>query len=222
MSKKDDLTFAIIDSGIGGVSVLNQMLSQKILGNYIYYADNLFMPYGNKSKKWLAKRINSIICKLANEYNVDYFIIACNTASSSISETNYNNVIKLTFDKNLTYLTTSLTQRNLIGYKTIADKTLAKQIELNIYNKKKLFNIIKNHVKRLNLNNNKTLVLGCTHFELVYEYFKKLCPNTNIIRNSSYLKCINSKNQSNEKNVIVLQSKNDKELEDKIHYLIGR
>ena len=38
---------AIIDSGIGGVSVLKQLTNKHGGGNFIYFADNLYMPYGN-------------------------------------------------------------------------------------------------------------------------------------------------------------------------------
>ena len=48
-------SIAIIDSGIGGISVLKALINKFGTGNYIYYADNLYMPYGNKSKTVIKK-----------------------------------------------------------------------------------------------------------------------------------------------------------------------
>ena len=52
--------------------------------NYIYLADNLYAPYGNKSKKWLVARLNELIEYLYTNFNVKLVIFACNTASSCI------------------------------------------------------------------------------------------------------------------------------------------
>ena len=80
-----------------------------------------------------------------------------------------------------------------------------------MFNKKKLNNIIKKHIAKYELTKYKDLVLGCTHYELVGEIFKKYCKNTNIIYNSSYiineLPTINSK-ELNIQYITTRQSKN--------------
>jgi len=60
-------TIGIIDSGIGGISVLNQLISRFNAGNYIYFADNLNMPYGNMTKIQLKERLLEIIEVLKNQ-----------------------------------------------------------------------------------------------------------------------------------------------------------
>ena len=67
MLNQQNPTIAIIDSGIGGISILRQLIKRYKAGNYLYFADNLFMPYGNKTKVWLNKRIDSIIKELQNK-----------------------------------------------------------------------------------------------------------------------------------------------------------
>ena len=94
-SKND--TVAIIDSGIGGVSVLNIIIKKYKAGNYIYFADNEFMPYGNKTKQQISNRINKIIKYLKDNYNATKFIIACNTASSCINST--DSIFCMNFNK---------------------------------------------------------------------------------------------------------------------------
>ena len=122
-------TVAIIDSGIGGISILNQMIKHNISKNYIYFADNLNMPYGNKSKEFVKNRILEIVNYLQTEFNVKYIVLACNTASTCMDGVKLNNLYVLDFNKYETYLTTKLTAKNLKGYNVIACSKLAKQIE---------------------------------------------------------------------------------------------
>lgn len=76
----------IFDSGIGGVTVLKEII--KILPNehYIYYSDSIHNPYGEKTKKELLNYVNEIM-----EYFVSRkckaVVFACNTATAlTISE----------------------------------------------------------------------------------------------------------------------------------------
>jgi len=208
-------TIAIFDSGIGGLSVLKQLITKHKTGNYIYFVDNLHMPYGNKNQKWLKKRVNEIICKLKQVYKADEIIIACNTASTCIDD-KQKNIHKMKFDLNKTYYATYLTKTNLPEHNIIADKTLAKKIENNILNTDKLRKIISHHVKQHKLYMFKELVLGCTHYELVKNMFEEICPKTTILNNSNYLIEHLTPTTHNELNIVVIMSKKSKELEDKI------
>lgn len=222
MSNCQNPTIAIVDSGIGGVSVLRQLIEKYNAGNYIYYADNLYMPYGNKNQKWLKSRMDTIINELQNNYKVDYIIIACNTASANIEAEKYRNVIIMSFENNLNYFATKLTQKSLKGKNVIADRTLAKLIENNIFHNQKLNIIIKKHIEKHGLNKLNSFVLGCTHYELVKTIFEKYCPNTKIINNSYFvLNEINFVNLQKELNVVVMLSKQNEKLKEKILMLIN-
>lgn len=214
-------TIAIIDSGIGGVSVLNQIIQKFNAGNFIYLADNLYMPYGNKTKQWLKKRVLYLIRFLREKYNVDYIIIACNTASSSIENISDNKVFKLHFKPNETYLTTKLTKENLPEMDIIADNRLANQIENNIFSNTELNKIVKECVYKHNLKTYRRIVLGCTHFELVEDLFKKHCKTTEIISNSFFLMSdLKFRLKKAEINIVILLTKKCDVLEDKILKLI--
>ena len=222
MLKKLKPTIAILDSGLGGVSVLNALISKFHSGNYIYFADNLYMPYGKRTKQFVAKRMDKIIKQLSEKYLADKIIIACNTASTSI-EKRYDDVLTLKFNENETYLATPLTKKNLPEYNIVADSTLARFIEKYIDNEKKLTQVIKSHIKKLNLTSKNRLVLACTHFELVADIFKKLLPNTEIINNSSFL-IDNFEFNTNTSQTCVefLCSKQSKQLQDRFFSLIRR
>ncbi len=216
-----DSTIAVIDSGIGGISVLKRLIDKFEYGNYIYYADNLYMPYGNKSKKFLKDRLENIINILINQYNVSKIIIACNTASSILSKNSNSNIITLDFDKTGTYFTTNLTKKNIKNNKTIADKNLAELIEKNIYNKRKIETIVKRHVAIHHIQDEKNLILGCTHYELIKNVIKNFCPNTNIELNSdSIMNKIQYIPKIKNLNIKIILSKASIEYENKILRLL--
>lgn len=223
MLKKLKPTIAILDSGIGGISILQSLIDKYKSGNYIYFADNLFMPYGNKRKRFLKKRVEAIIQKLIEKYNADMVIVACNTASSLIDENKYKNVLTMRFNPNIHCFATKLTKKMLDRDNVIADATLATQIEKNIFDKNKLDRLIKSHINKYKLNELDRFVLGCTHYELVIDIFKKYCPNTEIIKNSNYiLKYINYFPNTTDLTILFLQSKNSESYLNKLNKLIRR
>lgn len=219
--QKSYRTVAIIDSGIGGVSVLKQLIEKHKVGNYIYYADNLYMPYGNKSKQFIISRIDTIIKEIDENYKVDIIIIACNTASSCIDVAKYKNVICLIFDKDETYLATSLTKKNVKANKVISDKKLARSIEDNIQNKEPLKHVIKECVNKHKLYNYNKIVLGCTHYELVADLFKEECKNTMFVCNSAKV-VENIKVEGENANIHILLSKASKLYIDKIKFILKK
>ena len=71
----------IIDSGIGGVSVLREILKQGINANFIYYSDSKNNPYGDKSNDEVYSIVKNIVNFLLEKGCVA-IVIACNTASA--------------------------------------------------------------------------------------------------------------------------------------------
>ncbi len=78
MNKKK---IGILDSGIGGLTTLDEII--KLLPNedYIYYADSKNNPYGDKSDKKLFNIVDNIVQKFLLE-DVKMIVIACNTATT--------------------------------------------------------------------------------------------------------------------------------------------
>lgn len=71
----------VFDSGIGGVTVLKEILKILPNENYIYYSDSKNNPYGDKTDKEILEICDDIVQKLLNE-NCKAIVIACNTASA--------------------------------------------------------------------------------------------------------------------------------------------
>lgn len=75
------LKIGLIDSGIGGISILKGLIDANIFCEYIYLFDDKYHPYGEKSESEL-KAIGYQNMKKLIEYGVDIVIIACNTLTS--------------------------------------------------------------------------------------------------------------------------------------------
>ena len=71
----------IFDSGIGGITVLKEIIKLLPNENYIYYSDSKNNPYGNRTDKEIKEICTNIVEKLI-EKNCKIIVIACNTASA--------------------------------------------------------------------------------------------------------------------------------------------
>ena len=71
----------VFDSGIGGVTVLKEILKILPNENYIYYSDSKNNPYGDKDDEEIINRCDEITNFLL-EKNCKAIVIACNTASA--------------------------------------------------------------------------------------------------------------------------------------------
>ncbi len=71
----------IFDSGVGGLTVMQQLMQALPHEKFIYFGDTARVPYGNKSSQTITRySIESTICLL--EKNIKLLVVACNTASA--------------------------------------------------------------------------------------------------------------------------------------------
>lgn len=79
------MKIGIFDSGIGGITVLRELL--KFLPNeqYIYYSDSANNPYGNKSHEQI-EALSLKACEFLLEKGCEIIVIACNTASAEAAK----------------------------------------------------------------------------------------------------------------------------------------
>ncbi|MBS4959440.1 MAG: glutamate racemase [Clostridiales bacterium] len=88
----DNRPIGIFDSGVGGLTVVKQILKELPNENIIYFGDTARLPYGDKSKDTVTKFSKQDIRFLLTK-DVKAVIIACNTASSNSIE-----AVRETFD----------------------------------------------------------------------------------------------------------------------------
>ncbi len=75
-------TVLIFDSGMGGLSVYKEIRQRLPDIHYIYAFDNIAFPYGDKSEKFIIKRVLDIITAVQQQHTLALVVIACNTAST--------------------------------------------------------------------------------------------------------------------------------------------
>jgi glutamate racemase len=194
----------IFDSGIGGLSLLGQLIKDFPGFEFHYIADNLAAPYGSKTKIEVEKR-STVIVDLLLDKDVDLIIVACNTATSlaidylrSHYEVEFvgiepfvNALHKLNFDlsKDKIAILTTAAMFDSKRFKALLNKydsdkvltplkvdNLASIIE-SLYKKglhEDTLGILKTELKDLVHGKFTHAILGCTHYPLITEYFENI------------------------------------------------
>lgn len=229
----------IFDSGLGGLSILKELM--KILPNedYIYYGDSINNPYGEKSEEELFAITSNIVEYLIKE-NCKLIVVACNTATTSCIKKlreKYKDIIfvgtvpaiKVAYDnnyKNVVVLSTNYTMKSkrveelIYNYKNddqeiinISGENLANLIELD---EKEQISKLLNDLLSKYKDKADAVVLGCTHYSLIKEEIKKVLPNAiildgNIGVSREVKRILEDKNllNSNGGNIIIQNNKND-------------
>jgi len=80
MNKNQNSPIGLFDSGVGGLSVFQEV--KKLLPDkeYIFLADQAHMPYGRKTQKEL-QNLSERVVKFLLYRNISLLVIACNTAT---------------------------------------------------------------------------------------------------------------------------------------------
>lgn len=189
----------LIDSGIGGLTLLRELIHHKIEAEYLYLSDTHNVPYGEKPQSFLLEKMTIMSEKLITK-NVDAIVIACNTATAEtiddlrmkfdipfIGIEPYINYLNHTeaIEKTALILTpaTARSQRfiNLKGkydpsgsIDIIILDRLALIIEkLMNYEFKELEPQIYNEISPLMNKGYKKLILGCTHYPIIKHYLEE-------------------------------------------------
>ncbi len=186
----DNQYIALLDSGIGGISTLNEMVKVMPNERYIYFGDNVNAPYGNRTVYDLYNRaINNIA--YVKSYGVKAIVLACGTLSSNligkIREREGEKVFGvfppvesavMKYDKVL-LLATPKTAERYQGVKNLTAvglPNLAKDIENNMFSLEKV-NIL-THLKNAGVKGKfDAVILGCTHYIFVKnQILDHFCP----------------------------------------------
>jgi glutamate racemase len=200
------LTIGVLDSGVGGLSVLRPLvkatLGLKQVPHFIYLADTQRFPYGQKTSDQIQKFAAQMIAWLAAK-RCDIAIIACHTISATVSSDAYNQKDMRIFDlsgigswlaipndKNVVVLSTPATAATGVISKSIAashpDKKvldiscpeLASIIENDLQNSDQLQKVLYKYAQQVISTRFDTVVLGCTHYPFIADKLSKLLPSS--------------------------------------------
>ncbi len=196
MQEKANSCIGIFDSGIGGVTVLKEIIKILPYENYIYISDSKNNPYGDMKKEKIIKRCEEIT-KYLIENKSKVIVIACNTASAIASEflrKKYKNIpiiaiepaYKMVYDHNYDKETLVMATKgtiesekfNLLYKKYNNHKTqllecvgLAEIIEEG--NKEKIVKYLDENIGKYK-GKIENVVLGCTHYPLIEKEIKNI------------------------------------------------
>jgi len=204
------LKIGIFDSGIGGFTILNSLLKTRKDVEVFYLADTKRIPFGNKNFKEI-RFISKEICSFFEDKDLDALLIACNTTNACALDILENNLKIPCFD--LINSASEIVSKQIIG--VLATQTTvqssyykkalnSKNENLKIFEqecpefvpeieKEKLdfskLNYLSDLYLRPLLNKNiEELILGCSHYPLIYNLLrKKIDSNIKIIDPSEAL-----------------------------------
>ncbi len=201
MSPFQNNPIGVIDSGVGGISVLKCIREHLFHENLIYVADSKFAPYGEKSCEEITRRVLTVFDFL-NKQDVKSVVIACNTATAASIQTlrdrfsypiiGMEPAVKpaslMSKNKVVGILATSGTllsakfsallehHSNDIHFITQPCFGLVELIEHGDLDSPALIALLKKYIDPLLKEEIDTLVLGCTHYSFLKKTIKKLIP----------------------------------------------
>ena len=203
----DNRPIGVFDSGVGGLTVVSQVVRTLPHEEIVYFGDTARLPYGSKSKEIVTKFSREIVNFLL-EKDVKAIIIACNTASSNSYEALITEfdipIIEVVSPAVTACLKT--TKNNIVGVigteATIRSQAYQRQLQNNktdiqVYSKSCPLFV---HLAEEGWTNNSvahmtteiylqelidkeidTLILGCTHYPLLEQCIKQITGNIKII-----------------------------------------
>lgn len=182
----------IFDSGVGGLSIVKCVKENLPNEHFIYVADTLNAPYGDKTVEQIQTRVN-VICDYLIAQNVKAIVMACNTATVNAIAQLRNRInipiigvepaIKPASEQSSTkkvgILVTQATAHNpkflnlVSNYKQGSDvfiqacPGLVDLIENGHLNSPHLHKLLSTYLIPLKEKSVDTIVLGCTHYPFV-------------------------------------------------------
>ena len=198
------MKIGIFDSGLGGLSVLNEALSKLSEHEFLYYADVKNVPYGQKSRNEILKFSFDAV-KFLIENGAKAVVVACNTATSvAIKELRANlsipiigmePAVKKAHDlshndtlKTLVIATPVTVNgaklKELIANLHAKDKTellalprLVNFAENEEFDTENVKSYLKEELAKFDLSKFDFLVLGCTHFNYFKDSLREILPS---------------------------------------------
>jgi glutamate racemase len=197
----------VLDSGIGGLTVLKELERLLPSENMVYFGDSANCPYGNRTKEEILKLTLSMLDFLQNQ-GVKIVAIACNTISSlidryrdrydfpivSIIEAACGHIAEQKLAQVGIFATVFTTQEKL--YETLihhlspgtlvygrSSRTLAELVDQGRFDDPATGEEVRAFLDSLLTEHPEVthIALGCTHYPIVLDLFQRKAPNVTFI-----------------------------------------
>ena len=180
----------VFDSGVGGLSILIELEKLLPKENFVFFADQINVPYGEKTKSELNKFMTGVMNYLINKHDIKMFVIACNTATCyTIKELRKKYKLPIvgtepaikpaslaTKTGTIAVISTPATSKsktvarlireygNGIAILNIGCKNLENTVEKGSLDNPEVNKLLKKYLKEVKNSKTDQLVLGCTHY----------------------------------------------------------
>lgn len=218
------MPIGVMDSGIGGLTVLKKLAEKLPSENYLYYGDTKNLPYGNKSPEQLLQYVREIL-NFFNKKNVKAVVFGCNTTSAVVYDIVKNeypfqiypiiqnaceNIAPSKYSKIGVFATQATVNS---GAYAKALKTFNQKLEIlelacpnwvnfienDEINSEKCFENVKEMMTKMQQFAPEKIILGCTHYPYLLNVLEKFAPSEMFINPASafvdYIKNDLQKNQ---------------------------
>ncbi|MDO4475438.1 MAG: glutamate racemase [Lachnospiraceae bacterium] len=85
LPERRDLPIGVLDSGVGGISVLREMVRLMPGEDFLFYGDAAYAPYGTKTRQQVCERTLACVEEMM-QTGIKALVVACNTATSAAIE----------------------------------------------------------------------------------------------------------------------------------------
>ncbi len=199
----------VLDSGVGGLSICRSLLKTCPHISIQYLADDECFPYGTKDNEFLVARLSELISRCHERFQFDLVILACNTISTLLLphlreqfDVPFVGVVPaikpaaaLSKTKHIGLLATLGTVSRPYTDELVRDfaedcsvlkvgsNELVQQAEILLNDGVADEFVIEEALRPFGsaAEHIDTIVLGCTHFPLLHEYFSKLMPDVHFV-----------------------------------------
>ncbi|WJY28045.1 glutamate racemase [Sporosarcina trichiuri] len=203
MSGTADYPIGIIDSGVGGLTVMKELLERMPEENFIYIGDDARCPYGSRSPQEIIRFTKQLIGAL-DRFGVKLAVIACNTATAfaldhvrplftfpiiGVIDPGARTAVRKSDTKRIAVLGTIGTVKSgayreaIHGLSPHADvlqlacPTFVPLVEQAVYKTQTADEAVKQALLPLQSESFDTVILGCTHFPLLAPFIRKHLPD---------------------------------------------
>ncbi|WOV83137.1 glutamate racemase [Sporosarcina jeotgali] len=212
MTELSDLPIGIIDSGVGGLTVMDELLNRMPNEQFLYIGDDARCPYGNRSPQEVVQFTHELISAL-DKFGVKMAVIACNTATAfalehvqplfnfpiiGVIEPGARTAVEKSKTKRIVVLGTSGTVKSQAYDHAIlalapdayihglACPEFVPIVERGVYKLEEADRVVEKTLVPLSDETFDAAILGCTHFPLLSHFIRKHLPaGTELITSGS-------------------------------------
>lgn len=190
----------VIDSGVGGLTVAKEILRQLPKEQIIYLGDTLRCPYGPRPIEEV-RQFTWQMTRYLLEQDIKLLVIACNTATSVVLEEMRESLsipvigvvqpgartaIKITTNNQIGVIGTLGTINSKayeyaiqsisedVSVESLACPTFVPLVESGNFEGEEAYNVVKESLTYFKDSKIDTLILGCTHYPILYPVIKEI------------------------------------------------